>query len=95
MKTQTDYDIYRDNLTFVSKDSVSTIEYLQMSNKAGLTMDKTHIDKLFFIASKGVKSKKIVWDLVKKNKVTVLRAHGKPNEYQKILESVKKECSNQ
>lgn len=100
MKTQLDYDIYRDNPTLVSKRSASTIDRLKESINSGLN-DKLNIDKLFFIASKGAKSKRIVWDLIKKNKISVLRAHGRPNEYQhfkemaeKLMQEEKKESFN-
>lgn len=87
MKTQTDYDIYRDGVHFISETAKDSIESLKESNQNGLT-DNLSTDKLFFLASKGAKGKKIVWDLVKKNKVSVLRAHGKPNFYLQLRESV-------
>ena len=93
MKTQTDYDVYRDCTDVINESAKDAIEWIKKKNEKGLR-DKFNVDHLFFIASKGTKSKKIVWDLVRKSKVTVLRAHDRPNEYQKILDSVKKECSN-
>lgn len=77
MKSDENYDPYRDSPHFIKECCVQAFENMH-ENPTGRVYD-FHRDMLFHIASKGKRSRDIVWRMVRKHKVTVLRASNRPN----------------